>query len=286
MLFKNNKTLSLQNVYVYYAVSGFPFLLLVLAMNLDLIDQVFFVIGLLAWIVFYHPLVTGMRRNMRNVRKLIEARAEAQELTYQHISREIHDNINLSLIVSRIHLLGIREKDEEYGKKIGAAIGLISKSLDDLSNLSRSYNLERFKHGGFLRVLQQEIMRLKLADLLNIDLQAQGNPVALTVDREMHIYRIIQESLSNIIKHAEAKNIYIHLNYHSRYLELVIKDDGKGFEYFRGNTCRSAGLSNMKLRAKAASGDLTIQSALGKGTSVSLSVPYKEIKSSLFRFFN
>jgi two-component system, NarL family, sensor kinase len=223
----------------------------------------------------YFQKITALKLN--HEKNLMSAQLEMQESTFQHISREIHDNINLSLSLSKLQLNTINmfnESDAE--KKINSTIDLISKSIHDLSHLSKTLNTDLIKSMGLINAIKEEMEKLELTGLFSIEMQVTGQPVFMDAEKELLIFRIVQESFNNIIKHSEAKNIKFWLRYYDCHVELTIKDNGKGFEVpLTENRIKGAGLNNITVRAKALNGKACIFSAPGKGTSLHISIPYQ-----------
>jgi signal transduction histidine kinase len=109
-----------------------------------------------------------------------------------------------------------------------------------------------------------------LTDKINIHLDIKNVPKKLNHEIHLGIYRILQEQLTNILKHAEAKNVNIIVRFAAKSLLLTIQDDGKGFEL---NTKRKGiGISNMYARANSINGDLNIKTSIGKGCLLELKV--------------
>ena len=91
--------------------------------------------------------------------------------------------------------------------------------------------------------------------------------------KEVLLFRIVQEAFNNILKHSQSKNIFIHMTYNNSHMQLIIQDNGVGFDIDCLNGGRS-GLNNIQQRIKMLNGTCTIHSAVNKGTSVNLSIPF------------
>jgi signal transduction histidine kinase len=208
---------------------------------------------------------------------LMAAKLEMQELTFQQISQEIHDNIKMSLNVSRLNMENLdTTTEDERQKRINASIELIKKAMHNLDDLSRSLNTDWIKQVGLKSALEMEIDKLATTGLFAIKANISKNRVIMDAERELLIFRIVQEVFNNIIRHAAAKNILFELQYNADHADLTITDDGKGFDYPpSGEKGEGLGLDNIQSRARVLQGRLTIDSGPGKGTMVNLSVPYE-----------
>jgi two-component system NarL family sensor kinase len=208
-------------------------------------------------------------------KKLVAATLEMKELTFQEISREIHDNIKQTLTLSKFNLYTLHATaNSEKEQKIHEAIVLIERAIEDLGDLSKSLNTDWLKSIGLISALENEIEKLRSTGLFTIETDISEEQVVMEADRELFIFRIVQETLNNIITHSGAKKILFSLTYQTEQVCCTITDDGKGFNGTSpGN--KGTGLNNMQIRAKALNARLQIDTAPGKGTTVSLSVPYQ-----------
>jgi signal transduction histidine kinase len=215
-------------------------------------------------------------------KNLLKTKLEIQEQTFQNISREIHDNIGLSLTLAKLNLNMLElEKTEKSKELILSSVELISKSINDLSDISKSLNSEAISQQGLLNALQLEIDRLRRLNRFKIDFEILGNAVYFDSQKELVLYRIAQEALNNIIKHADAQNICVRVAFDSSQIRLSIKDNGKGFllveneKTFQENM--KAGLVNMQIRSALINGDMELTSEIGKGTTITVTAPLHTI---------
>jgi signal transduction histidine kinase len=108
---------------------------------------------------------------------------------------------------------------------------------------------------------------------VHCDLIADEEQLILDDDRSTAIFRIIQESLTNVARHAKASHVEIHFERAPASLSLNIRDDGRGIEEGAMNKTRSFGLVGMRERIKALHGDFKVQSQVGKGTEIQIQIP-------------
>lgn len=212
---------------------------------------------------------------LNHEKNLLQSQVEVQEQTIQHISREIHDNISLSLTLAKLQLntLIMDNKFSSYNL-INSSIDLISKSINDLSDISKSMNADIISQQGLIDALKNETIRIQKTGLIVINVSIRGNPVFMDAHKELIIFRIVQEAFNNIIKHSEAKNVNLDLNYINDHMEITIQDDGKGFDLAFSGATKGAGLNNMRNRAKIFSGNVNFESQKGQGTKIFISIPF------------
>lgn len=205
---------------------------------------------------------------------ILTAQLEIQEQTFRHISREIHDNINLSLTLAKLNLHTINWNEKEVStRKLNSSIELITQSITELSNVSKSLNADIFIQQGLLKAIEEELGRIRQIDLFEVNYRLIGTPVYMDVQKELIIFRIIQEAFNNIIKHASATTAGLSLNFNEVDLKVTINDNGNGFDQSLLLNGQEAGIKNMDSRAKLLNGSMSIISIPGQGTMLSFSIP-------------
>lgn len=212
-------------------------------------------------------------------RNILKTQLEIQEQTFRDISREIHDNIGLSLTLAKLQLNTIDYRCAgSTTEKVNSSTDLISQAIQDLSDLSKSHNTEAIKSHGLYNTLKAEAEKISRPGKHRIEFTEEGNLFFLDAQKELILYRIAQEALNNILKHAAASRIWIKLKYGTDHVSLSIKDNGKGFNKMeieeRGSGKMNNGLTNIRTRAKMLDGTCIINSNPGKGTLICVTVPY------------
>ena len=212
-------------------------------------------------------------------KSLLHTQLEMQEQTLQHISREIHDNISLSLTLAKLNLNTLNWTHPVKSKnQIDSSLEQISKAITDLSDLSKGMNSDLITSQGLIEVLKKETNGLRELNLFKLDYMISGSPVFMDSQKELIIFRIIQEAFNNIIKHAGATSVKLNLDYQADHIDILIADNGKGFckETVEQNKNKesSAGLSNMQKRAALFNGRTIIESTRNLGTTIYITIPY------------
>ena len=208
---------------------------------------------------------------------LLTTQLEIQEQTFQNISREIHDNIGLSLTLAKLNLNTIDWNNPNHSQeKVGGSINFISQAIEDLSYISKALHTGFIEENGLLKALELEINKIQKLGIFNIRFDVTGSPVYMQTQKELVIFRIIQEVLNNCIKHAEATAITIHLNYQSHFVEIELSDNGIGFtrKSTASKTGKGTGLMNIVKRTAYIDGTCQVNSFPGKGTTVHMKIPY------------
>lgn len=209
--------------------------------------------------------------------EILLTQLEIQEQTLKTISEEIHDNIGQVLSLAKLKLNTLdHSKQEELKEKISDSKNLVSKAIQDLRDLSRSMNTDNIASLGLLRAVEIELDMIRKSGF-DTRLDVTGPPIKMEPQKELIIFRIVQETLNNIIKHAAAKSIMINAIYHTDKLELSITDNGKGVDLapFNNNeTTAGLGIRNMHNRAKMIGAEFNMSSTMGSGTVIKLIIPY------------
>jgi two-component system, NarL family, sensor kinase len=217
---------------------------------------------------------------LNHEKALLATQLEIQEETFLKISKEIHDNISLGLTLAKLQL------NTTIGKKItdfdnlAASVDLITKSLRDLNDISKSLDGEQMLMHGLYNALDSEIAVLGRTGIFKVEFDMTGETIFLDKEVELVLLRIFQESCNNILKHAFAKSINIDLHFEKHFLYMKITDDGKGFDLDAAKASmdvrKMAGLKNLHSRATAIGGELRFYSMDGVGTTVNLKIPINE----------
>lgn len=214
--------------------------------------------------------------------KLItQATIDGQEKERQEIGKELHDNINQHLTTTRLYLEVAAEKSSG---EILEMISLAHKNLSDIVNeirkLSQSLVPPTLGDLGLVESVQDLCDSLRRAHSFEIEFQHwHFSEENLPENMKLMIFRIIQEQISNIIRHSGAKNITIRFQSDAEYIIFSIEDDGHGFDtqqYKKG-----LGLGNITNRAALFDGRVEIESSPGKGCIVAVTIPIPEQPSSL-----
>jgi len=211
--------------------------------------------------------------------EILKTQVEIQEQTLEHISKEIHDNITQVLSFVKLSLGSISNTlDEDKKAKVKESRELVAQTITDLRDLSKSMSFEHIIQMGLLKTLEKEVERINKSDLVKVSLLTEGQTYSLGEQRELVLFRILQEGINNALKYANAKHFKISLQYQADLFTLTLEDDGSGFSPDLLNNKSGSGLRNMKNRAVLIGGDATIESAPGAGCRINVALnPFKQL---------
>ena len=202
-------------------------------------------------------------------RTLLRSKLEIQEETFSHISREIHDNIGQVLSMVRINLNTIHHPAEK--QKLELMDELVGKAITDLRSLSHLLNTDLIRTEGWVKAVQKLFRDLDRSGKYETHLQIEEGLPALGEDKPIIFFRMIQETINNIVKHAEATTISLQAVQKDGRIILAIQDNGKGFDASKVPK-NGTGLNNLELRSRMIKANLEIRSRPGEGTAVVISV--------------
>lgn len=203
--------------------------------------------------------------------QLLQSQLEIQEQTLQQISRELHDNFGHIASLIKINLNTLKlENTEKAVAKIEDTKELTRQLITDIKSLSLSLNGDRIAKTGLVAALQMEVERLDKTGLFTASFVQNGSLPVIENDKATIIFRMAQEVLNNMAKYSEAKYINVNLNVTDNLFTLAFNDDGKGFNVADKIQNGGAGLTNLQKRAALINANLTIQSAPGEGTNITI----------------
>jgi len=227
--------------------------------------------------------VTERNRAEEEIRDLSRLLMETTEQERKRIARDLHDECGQALTACHLGIETLHnsmpEKFENQKKKCGELINLIRQLGNAIRNITHELRPEMLDDLGLVPTLNWYVHDYtKQRPELQIVFQTRGLKKRLDPEIEIVLYRIFQESLNNIIKHANAKHAHVWLIYSHPKVILTIRDDGTGFDQTDGGlpsgaAKRCMGLLGMRERAASLGGTINIRSRKGKGTVIRVELP-------------
>ena len=225
----------------------------------------------------FHQLQESNARRLDLAGRMISA----QEAERQRIARELHDDFSQRLAEISIELGIVRSQLENTKSSLGDQVGRVRSRSMELSAAMRelSHNLHPsvLKHAGLGGALRGLCDHFAKQQAIQVNCSADV-PEDMPDEVALCLYRIAQESLSNVARHAKAKHVQLTLVRRSPFLELTVRDDGAGFE--PAAVYKHLGLFSIKERARLLNGTVTIDSARGYGTMVRAVVPLLDARNN------
>ncbi len=213
-------------------------------------------------------------------RKLLEREIiEVSSLEQQRIGSDLHDGLGQELtgvaLMLRALATRINREFPDVGAEVGEIVALVNHSIESTRAMARGLSPVSIERGGLLPALQTLVLRARSAYGITINLRRIiRRPLRLDADAATHLYRIVQEALTNAVRHGRATRIVITITSAAPHVEISIRDDGRGMTQ-QGPRGAGIGLKTMTYRAQMLGGELTIGPARGGGTVVRCRCPQK-----------
>ncbi len=244
--------------------------------NLDIIRQV---ADQLAVAIQSTRLFEEVRSAQERLQGLSHRLMEVQEAERRAIARELHDEIGPELTVVKINLQSLQTIHQHAGLEshLEESINVVERALQQVRTLSLDLRPSLLDDLGLVAALRWYIDRLKLHAGLTIRFVADPPDMRLLPMLETACFRVAQEALTNVVRHARARRVLVKLYQQNEEVHLLVRDDGIGFEphttQARTTSGASVGLLSMQERVLIAGGQFQIESVLGHGTEVSAHFP-------------
>jgi signal transduction histidine kinase len=273
--------------YAFFFVSCVMFMLNHLGLaSINLVEP-----NILAWGLFFElltlsVLLTGRFRyvirqsgqlqvkNIQLEKRQVQELLEAQEYERKRIAEDLHDDIGATLSALQLHLSNLPADDpvilptqKDY---VGKALYLAAKAAEDVRNISHDLLPRDFRDLGLFRVLNNRIEELNSIQEIRFDLIVTGEETRLTDVQNITIYRIINELISNVIKHSQAAAATIQVLIHDLEAMLLVEDDGIGISAAADR--KGIGLRNIQSRVSFLAARINIDSN-SKGTNIIITIP-------------
>lgn len=210
----------------------------------------------------------------------LNAKFDGQESERNRISKEIHDNLGSMLSTVKLYFKAIDSQIDQLKNenviKYEKATSLLDEACDETRRIAHQLSSKRLWDVGLFATVRTLQHQINDSDQLVVELHTHGDDARLDRNVQNSIYRIIQELLQNINKHANAKRVEIQLNVFDDLFNLVVEDDGVGFDVNNLLNKGGIGLREIEYRVKTMSGELTIDSGRGAGTNTTIDIPLNE----------
>ena len=207
--------------------------------------------------------------------ELTHAILQSENHERKRIGADLHDNVAQKLVAVKMNLQAIQKNPGDQGsstyKAFQNAKGLVDELATDIRNISHTLMQSNADGQNLINEIQELCLKLS-NDELTVSHQSSGTEPVMNQSTINILFRIIQESIQNAMKHSQADQISIYTLFEKDLLQIMIRDNGKGFVKDIMNT-KSFGLTNMKSRAEYLKGAFAIDSIPEQGTTVKITIP-------------
>lgn len=208
--------------------------------------------------------------------KNLEARIAGEEQERQRLAKDLHDHLGSILATVKVNLQGIfeREKSLKNQEQVQTVNSLVDKACNDVRGIAHNLHMGISESFGLTTALKDLAQSVSGANGIKVQFTASNYSDRLDTNLEIFIYRMVQEFLSNALRHSEANQISIQLTCLDELVSIIVEDNGRGFDE-NGTSIKGdgIGLKNLISRIEEFDGEITIDSTSGKGTTILVDLP-------------
>jgi two-component system, NarL family, sensor histidine kinase UhpB len=196
----------------------------------------------------------------------------AQEEERKRVARDLHDEVNQALTAILLRLEALTQiAPPRLRDELAETKGLANQAMGELLQLARQLRPTALDDHGFVPAIEEQLRRFKAQYGIDTSFSTDGGLDDLGSDQQLVLYRVTQEALNNVARHAAASNVAVEIARTDGHVDLEVTDDGRGFDV--GHEMRGLGLDGMAERARLVDGEFVIHAAPGRGTKLTLRVP-------------
>ena len=219
-----------------------------------------------------HAFANLLERIEAERRRAGRLQLRAQEAERKRVARDLHDEVNQSLTAILLRLEALAQvAPPRLRDELAETKGLANQAMGELLQLARQLRPTALDDHGFVPAIEEQLRRFKAQHGIDTRLSTEGDLSELGSDQQLVLYRVTQEALNNIARHARAKHVSVQIDRADGKVALKVKDDGSGFVV--RDTERGLGLDGMAERARLVNGEFAVNSRPGRGTTLTLRVP-------------
>lgn len=216
-------------------------------------------------------------RNREDLRALWARFLHVQESNMRELSRELHDDLSQQLAALSMEMSNVLARSTEPSRPGNEPVRALRQRIErlatDVHSISRRLHPAILEEVGLDAALEEECISFSERTGTPVQFHSEGLPEGFAKEMSLCFYRVAQESLQNIAKHAHAKNVRMTLSCNDVICRLRIEDDGRGFDPGKVKGRNALGLISMQERMRLINGDFTIESEPGGGTRLEVSAP-------------
>jgi signal transduction histidine kinase len=208
-------------------------------------------------------------KKMMGVKLLVEGQEEERK----RIAGELHDGLGVLLSATKMQIALLGDKNPEHKEMVDKAARLLEQASGDVRKISHNMMPGLLTKLGFFEAVEDLFENITDKQDLNAVCTITGEQDRLAENKEIMLYRIVQEMVNNTLKHAEARKINLDIKILPEMLDIKYSDDGKGFDFKQKLESESIGLKSIQSRVDFLNGKLTVVSRPGEGVNYSVKVP-------------
>ncbi len=227
--------------------------------------------------------VSRLRREKYHQQQLTQKQIESQEAERKRLASELHDGLGQDLLVVNSELRQLLADSRQASEELQRVAELVQESVEAVREISSNLHPHHIERLGLCAAVEALIEKLSRSSTLRIESACEPVDAAMSKETKLHVYRVIQESLANVVKHAGATVVRVEIRKNHDAIEITIQDNGTGFDTAhwssaasdrkQNDSARGFGLASLNERARIIGGKLTIESTPERGTTIRLALP-------------
>ena len=219
----------------------------------------------------------ALEASQLELRELARSLETTLERERTRIARELHDELGQALTALRLEVAwldrSVGDRSHKWERHVGALLGLIDSTTSTVQRITADLRPPILDDLGLRAAIEWECRQFQKRTGLQCELRLPSSDPSATPDQVTAVFRVLQEALTNVTRHAEARHVEISLAFENGELELVVADDGRGISREQLHDPRSLGLVGIRERARALGGSVEIVRGANRGTRLSLRIP-------------
>lgn len=227
--------------------------------------------------ILYRRKIKTQKQLQKEEKLRFKAVIKAEEKERIRIAKDLHDGLGQLLSTAKLNVASLEgnvEKEDEFLVK--NACDLIDNAVKEVRNISHNMMPVALTQLGLVSAVEELISKMNHSGLLTVKFKVENLEYRLNSSIEIALYRVIQEILNNIIKHAQAQEVFIYLKKEKERLTLEISDNGVGFNTDEIDKSEGIGWKNIFSRIAMLNGNINVKSIKEKGTNLLVSIPINE----------
>ncbi|KMP11123.1 hypothetical protein UR09_04220, partial [Candidatus Nitromaritima sp. SCGC AAA799-A02] len=221
-----------------------------------------------------------LRNSHKQLRDLCSHLENIREEERTRIAREVHDELGQKLTALNYDLSGLKNSihadKASFLEKVHSMSNLVANTLASVQKICTELRPEVLDVLGLSEAIEWQAQEFLKKTGIEYEIDLNPESITLDADRSTTVFRIFQETLTNVARHADASKVRIKMKKNATNMFLEVQDDGKGFNADEAENSSSLGLVGMRERALIWGGEIRISGAQGEGTTVNLTIPIVE----------
>ncbi|WP_299246261.1 sensor histidine kinase [uncultured Aquimarina sp.] len=205
--------------------------------------------------------------------KSINTMINAQEKERKRIAQDLHDRLGSMLSMVKIHFKSVEDVKENNADQYNLANNLLDNACEEIRKIAHNMSSGVLSKFGLIPALNELKTTIEKSNQIEIDFIDHGIDDRMKNEIEINVYRIIQELISNILRHANATEVTIQILKNHSNLGVMVIDNGIGFDKNNHSYKEGMGLLNIRSRVDKLEGEMTIDSGKGNGTTININIP-------------